>query len=143
MIDVAGGINFINEYANQDTDTVKSAISFWLGANVENLILTGNATDGFGNELNNTLTGNEGNNHLYGNAGNDTLYGNGGSDVLDGGFGKDTMKGGADDDIYYVDNAGDQVVEKAGEGNDTVYVSFTLSANVENLILWPRRLRLL
>ena len=47
------------------------------------------------------------------------------------------MFGGAGNDVYFVDNAGDVVIENANEGNDTVYASihFGLSANVENLVL--------
>ena len=45
--------------------------------------------------------------------------------------------GGAGNDTYFVDNAGDAVTEIAGEGTDPVFSTahFTLSANVENLIL--------
>jgi Ca2+-binding RTX toxin-like protein len=47
------------------------------------------------------------------------------------------MTGGAGNDAYIVDNIGDQVFENPGEGNDTVFASinYTLTANVENLIL--------
>ncbi|MDB5364918.1 MAG: Hemolysin-type calcium binding domain protein [Rhodospirillales bacterium] len=86
-------------------------MTFTLGANVENLTLTGSAAiNGTGNALNNMLTGNSGNNTLTGGAGNDT---------------------------YFVQNTGDTVVETAGQGTDLVNssVSFTLSANVENLTL--------
>ena len=40
-------------------------------------------------------------------------------------------------DAYVVDNAIDQVVENAGEGNDTVFTSidYRLTANVDNLVL--------
>ena len=47
------------------------------------------------------------------------------------------MVGGAGDDVYVVDNAGDVVVEAAGEGVDLVQssVTHTLGDNVENLTL--------
>ena len=73
----------------------------------------------------------------YGNTLANTLIGNSGNNLLDGGLGADGMQGGAGNDTYFVDNIGDGVVEGAGAGNDTVFsvVNFTLSANVETLIL--------
>ena len=55
----------------------------------------------------------------------------GGNDLLDGGAGDDTMTGGTGDDIYLVDNAGDIVIENAGEGTDeirTALADYSLSA---------------
>lgn len=48
-----------------------------------------------------------------------------------------TMAAGLGNDTYYVKNPGDIVVEYADAGNDTIHttVSYTLPANVENLIL--------
>ena len=127
MIDNTGDV--VTENASEGTDTVESSITYTLGANVENLTLTGtSAINGVGNELDNYLTGNSAINTLTGNAGNDTL---------DGGVGADTMVGGSGNDRYIVDNTGDTVTESSGAGTDSVQssVSYTLSANVENLTL--------
>jgi serralysin len=135
FVDDAGDV--VVEQAGEGTDTVSSGISYMLGANVENLILTGTAASGTGNGLANVITGNALDNLLSGGEGNDTLVGGDGSDTLDGGTGDDAMSGGAGDDLYYVDAAGDSVVELGGEGTDTVSsaISYTLGDNVERLIL--------
>jgi trimeric autotransporter adhesin len=190
VVDNTGDV--VTENAGEGTDTVQSGISYTLGANVENLTLTGTANiDGTGNELDNVLTGNSGANKLTGGAGNDVyvvnntddvvienagegtdtvqssisytlganmenltligtatlngmgntldnvITGTGKDNVLDGQAGADTMIGGAGNDTYVVDNAGDVVLENASEGSDTVQssVSYTLGGNVENLTL--------
>jgi Ca2+-binding RTX toxin-like protein len=83
------------------------------------------------------LSGYEGADVLVGNEGNDWMAGGRGHDVLFGGTGADTMLGGADNDIYYVDDAGDVVVEGKNAGMDEVRssISYTLGSNVENLVL--------
>jgi trimeric autotransporter adhesin len=109
----------VAEALGSGTDTVSAAISWQLGAYVENLILTGTANvNGTGNVHNNVITGNSGNN------------------VLNGGGGADTLIGGQGDDSYYVDWYYDAVTELAGEGVDTVYVmsGYSMSANVENAV---------
>jgi Ca2+-binding RTX toxin-like protein len=120
---------------------VESAVSYVLGDGETNLILTGSARiSGTGNSLDNSITGNSAANRLFGKDGSDTLIGNAGNDTLDGGLGADGMSGGTGNDIYLVDNAGDGVTELGGGGTDTVRssISYTLGANVENLVLTGR-----
>ncbi|WP_300337528.1 putative Ig domain-containing protein [Accumulibacter sp.] len=78
------------ENADEGVDLVSSSVSYTLGANLENLTLTGTAVTGFGNALDNVLTGNSVANSLSGDAGNDTLAGGGGDDTLQGGLGNNT-----------------------------------------------------
>lgn len=118
VVDNVGDV--VVEGVNAGIDTVRSAIAYTLGANIENLILTGVASiAGTGNAAANVLTGNDGNNQL------------------DGGADADTMIGGLGNDTYVVDNAGDVVVEDTNAGVDIVLssISYSLSANVENLTL--------
>jgi len=125
------------ENAGEGIDLVKSSINYVLGADFENLTLTGAATSGIGNSLDNTIVGNDAGDTLSGGAGDDILRGGVGNDVLDGGVGFDTMAGGKGNDTYIVDSSADSVAENFGEGIDLVQssVSYTLGANLENLTL--------
>jgi Ca2+-binding RTX toxin-like protein len=117
------------ERADEGVDLVNASLSHALADNVENLTLTGAAAiNAIGNAMDNLLTGNSAINILSGGLGNDWL---------DGKAGADTLIGGAGDDVYVVDNAGDVVVEVAGDGVDRVQASLshTLAAEVENLTL--------
>ena len=84
-----------------------------------------------------TLDGGIGDDTLTGAQGIETLLGGAGNDLLNGGASADFMLGGTGNDVYVVDNSVDQVIENAGEGNDTVFASidYRLTANVDNLIL--------
>lgn len=127
VVDNAGDV--VTEATAEGTDLVQSGIAWTLGANVENLTLTGSAAiAGTGNELDNTIIGNSGANTLTGGAGHDTL---------DGGAGADTLVGGTGSDTYVVNVSTDVVTESANEGIDTVRaaVTWTLGANLESLVL--------
>jgi parallel beta-helix repeat protein len=106
-------------------DTVQASVSWTLGANLENLVLTGTSDiNGTGNERQNFITGNAANN------------------VLNGAVGADSMSGGDGNDTYYVDNADDIVIETNSNavpgGIDSVHSSLaahTLANNVERLYI--------
>ncbi|ESQ88931.1 hypothetical protein ABAC460_14210 [Asticcacaulis sp. AC460] len=120
------------EANGEGTDTVNAAITWSLaGSYAENLNLTGVANiNGTGNGLANIIVGNAGTNAIVGGAGHD---------VLDGGAGADTLTGNTGNDTYYVDDAGDSVIEANGEGTeDTIYSSVTYSLSgryIESLLL--------
>ena len=83
------------------------------------------------------LIGDDENNNLMGGGDDDWLFGNGGDDWLEDGAGNDDMWGGLGNDHYYVGEAGDLVIESAGEGTDGVYarIDYKLPANVEHLVI--------
>ncbi|MGH6614979.1 beta strand repeat-containing protein [Sphingomonas sp.] len=106
---IESSLDRVIELDGEGLDTVFSTVSFSLvGSGVEQLFLSGDAAiNATGNALNNNMRGNVA------------------ANILDGGIGNDQMLGGAGDDIYYVDVAGDTVVEQIGDGNDTVLTART------------------
>jgi Ca2+-binding RTX toxin-like protein len=110
VVDSIGDI--VTELAGEGVDTVMTSVTYTLAdkPDVENVTLMGTAAI-----------------DATGNAGNNVLRGNAGVNVLTGGDGNDT---------YYIQNAGDQVVETSTGGTaDRVNttVSHTLANFVENL----------
>jgi Ca2+-binding RTX toxin-like protein len=119
--DVDNVLDLVVENQDEGSDTVRSSITYSLGANVETLLLLGSvAINGTGNSFSNTIVGNASDN------------------VIDGGLGNDTMQGGLGVDTYIVDSALDVVMEDSfGTAGDKVRstASFVLPNNVENLDL--------
>jgi Ca2+-binding RTX toxin-like protein len=108
---IGNGADQVIEAAGQGFDAVYTSVSYTLaaGSEVEWLSATvassTSAINLFGNEFANFVLGTNGINVLNGGGGADTLVGYGGNDT------------------YYVDTAGDLIVEVAGGGSDAVYAS--------------------
>ena len=94
----------------------------------------------FGND---SLEGGSGNDELHGGLNSDRLYGGSGADTLDGGTENDTldggtgadhMTGGDGDDVYYVDDAGDEVSESENGGSDTARLQTGDNLNLDQAI---------
>ncbi len=118
------------------------------GNNLANNLTGGVAADNiFGAGGNDILNGGGGNDNIYGDSGNDLLTGGAGLDFMYGGEGDDTLNatgegndnlfGGIGNDVYQVNRTTDNLVENSNQGIDIVRssVSYTLDANVENLVL--------
>lgn len=142
--------------ASDADNVVGSAIGDNIKGNIGNDTLKGgegnDTIDGgndhdqlFGEDDDDLLQGGTGNDLLDGGEGNDTLDGGSGDDTLNGGSGADNMNGGEGNDIYYVDNQGDKIIEttNAKGGKDTVLISvglkwannFSIFTGVENFTL--------
>lgn len=140
---VVEGENGYDVNGKLDFDKVKSSIGYMLPNNLEALELTGKeAIDGTGNDLDNYIQGNAKTNILTGGAGDDHLVGGGwyfqqnirayNISTKDA----NTLAGGLGDDTYLWD-LNETIIERPGEGSDTVRVvnqNFNLAiANVENI----------
>ncbi len=107
-------LDTITEAVNSGIDNVRSSVSYILGANLENLRLTGDGNiTGIGNSFNNFLFGNTFNNTINARAGDDTLDGNNGDDILNGEDGNDSLQGGPGNEIL-----------NGGSGNDILIGTF-------------------
>jgi Ca2+-binding RTX toxin-like protein len=118
---IVGAGDVAVENASSGTDWVQASVTYTLGANIENLTLTGaNAINGTGNALDNIIIGNDV------------------ANTLNGGAGIDTLEGGMGNDIYVVDTTTDIIIENANEGIDTIQSSVSILSlvdHVENITL--------
>jgi Ca2+-binding RTX toxin-like protein len=126
VVDSLGDV--VTENSGEGTDTVRTSITYILGANVENLTLTGtSAINGTGNADANVITGNSGANTLNGGDGDDTLEGGSGTDVLTGGAGVDTASYASATAAVTVSLALGTAQNTGGAGTDTL-------TTIENLL---------
>lgn len=144
----AGDLVFdVLDYYGNETNTVITTIDYTLGANIDNLVLTGAATRGAGNYLDNVITANGNDNVLNGGRGIDTLSyagttgavtvslalagaqatGGSGNDALrnfenlTGGNGNDSLTGSSLDNV--LDGGAGNDTMAGGKGNDTYIVN--------------------
>jgi Ca2+-binding RTX toxin-like protein len=108
------------EAASQGIDTVRSTVSWTLGANVEKLVLLGTAVNGGGNSLDNMITGNGGANLIDGKVG---------ADRLAGGLGADRFDYNAITDSTLVADSRDIITDFNANNQDRIDLS-TIDANV-------------
>lgn len=127
------GIWYAKFYGGDGNDTL-------VGADGKSDFLFGGMDDDYllGRMGGDWLYGENGADTLEGGEGDDHLYGGEYNDVLRGGSGIDRMAGDDGDDQYEVTEQKDRVLEHKGEGHDTIFadISFTLGANVEDMILF-------
>jgi Ca2+-binding RTX toxin-like protein len=146
FIDALGALTHADVAASTDLTGAAALGGNWMleartgGIEAASLALTafqGTLANIDGDGSNNVLPGTTDDDTINGFGGSDTISGLAGNDEIDGGTGADQMTGGLGDDTYYVDNAGDTVVEATNEGIDLVYssISLALAPNVENLTL--------
>lgn len=127
----------IVELPDQGIDTIRSFFSYTLPANVEWLVLAGEAaTTGIGNDLDNVIIEEESfapvppvvNHAIQGRGGNDVIRMDAGSDSLDGGAGNDVLVGGRDTDTLTGGTGADQFVF------DAYFSSFSASTDGVDVI---------
>lgn len=123
IIDNIGDI--VDETGSDASDTViirltRGNFSIADFLNIENLTLTGSAAQ-----------------NLTGDGSVNILTGNAGANILDGRGGADTLIGGGGNDTYILYGNSEILTELSNGGTDTVKTdtAYTLSANVENLVL--------
>ncbi len=85
------------------------------------------AFDLIGDDIDNVFYTADGDDIVRARKGDDVIKTYGGDDILDGGRGADAMNGGAGDDVYWIDNRGDTVIEAAGGGHDRIQANIGIA----------------
>jgi Ca2+-binding RTX toxin-like protein len=141
---VAQAADVASEQPGDGIDTVRSSVNYSLGANLENLELSGSSNlNGTGNALANSLTGNTGSNRLDGGAGDDVLAGRRGSDtyLYGSNYGNDVIdnSGGAAADVDTVQlvglNSGNVRFVHIGNDLQMVVLATSQTLTVKNFYL--------
>ena len=143
-----GGLLIVGNDSANPTDPVNGSDNGnngLVGSDFNDMLLGLGGNDTLSGRLGNDwLDAGSGNDTLFGDSGADQMFGGSGDDYLDGGLDSDNMMGGDGNDTYEISSAGDTVVEinpnAVTGGIDVVKttVDYTLTANVENLILVER-----
>ncbi|MER8596006.1 calcium-binding protein, partial [Mesorhizobium sp. M1182] len=143
VINGGGGADTMVGYGGNDTFYVDNAgdkVVEAIGGGGDKVLASVSHALSAGSEIELLATGNPSGTaaiNLNGNEFAQTIQGNAGANFINGGGGADTMVGYGGNDTYYVDNAGDRVVEAAGGGTDRVFASMshTLSTGSQIEIL--------
>ncbi|WP_323033003.1 calcium-binding protein [Paracoccus sp. (in: a-proteobacteria)] len=114
-------VDFLNSANNTGVaagDTYSGIEDLWGSAHSDTLR---------GNDIGNRIRGGDGNDHLEGRGGVDLLYGEVGNNTLGGGAGADNMNGGAGNDVYWIDDKNDIIIEAANGGTDRINSTIPIS----------------
>ena len=144
LLDSAGDVTQENAGEGIDTAWISAAAAPTLGGNVEIGRLFGagvavnagsTATQLVANPaLASTLQGGAADDVLWGSALDNMLNGGGGDDIIRGQGGAGSWSGGTGNDQFVVSKLGTVLIENAGEGTDTAWVTvngYTIGANIE------------
>jgi serralysin len=141
----ATGLSFPVDFGTETTLTLLDLLNPIVGP-VLTLLFGGGTAESFAN-LHTDATANiaelafQGADSLQGGSQADVMVGHTGNDTLNGGAGADRLDGGLGDDVYYIDDLGDVVVDTGG--NDRVIIAvdgydLSLLPGIETLVLPPR-----
>ncbi|MER8824831.1 calcium-binding protein [Mesorhizobium sp. M0991] len=136
VINGGGGADKMAGYAGNDTyyvDNASDRVFEAAGGGSDRVLASVSHALSAGSEIEILATNNPSGTaaiNLIGNEFAQTIQGNAGDNIISGRGGTDTMTGYGGNDTFYVDNAGDKVIEAVGGGFDKVLasVSYALAA---------------